>query len=78
MDFCYLDGICTPKGMFIFIILVIHRETGGISQLGLSYQINEENTPNPLYWSFIEKQVGYLSWVFHTRSTRKILPIFAV
>ena len=43
MDFCYLDGICTPKGMFIFIILVIHRETGGISQLGLSYQINEEN-----------------------------------
>ena len=40
MGFCYLDGICTPKGMFIFIILVIHRETGGISQ------INEENTPN--------------------------------
>ena len=35
--------------MFVFIILVIHRETGGISQLGLSYQINEENTPNIRY-----------------------------
>ena len=46
---CYLDRICTPNGMFIFIILVIHRETGGISQLGLSYQINEENTPNIRY-----------------------------
>ena len=58
MDICYLDGICTLNGMFIFIILVIHRETGGISQLGLSYQINEENTPNIRYLAKYLKKLG--------------------
>ena len=65
MDFCYLDGICTPNGMFIFIILVIHRETGGISQLGLSYQINEENTPNIRYLANYLKNIHTINLILN-------------
>ena len=64
MDFSYLDRICTPNGMFIFIILVIHRGTGGISQLGLSYQINEENTPNVPYLANYLKKYSYHKFNF--------------
>ena len=65
MDFCYLDGICTPNGMFIFIILVIHRETGGKSQLGLSYQINEENTPNIRYLANYLKNIHTINLILN-------------
>ena len=64
MDFCYLDGICTPNGMFIFIILVIHRETGGISQLG-SYQINEKNTPNIRYLANYLKNIHTINLILN-------------
>ena len=65
MDFCYLDRICTPNGMFIFIILVINRETGGISQLGLSYQINEENTPNIRYLANYLKNIHTINSILN-------------
>ena len=65
MDFCYLDRISTPNGMFVFIILVIHRETCGISQLGLSYQINEENTPNIRYLANYLKNIHTINLILN-------------